>query len=68
MKELGQLRKGDEVVIRGTIEDKRGPTVWLILDGASIGRVAQIPRDVLAEKVGTSPNYGKTSHETYRRG
>ena len=67
-KELGQLKKGDEVILRGTVEDKRGPTVWLILDGASIGRLVSLPRDVIAEPTGKSPNYGKTSHETYRRG
>ena len=58
MKKLDELRPGDEVVLRGTVDVKAGPSVWVILDGESIGRVVKLPCDVLADVSGKSPNYG----------
>lgn len=57
---LGELKAGDEVLIKGTIDCKAGPSIWLVVDGASIGRVVKVPVDVIAVKTGTSPNYERT--------
>ncbi len=57
---LSDLKIGDEVLIRGTIDSKASPSVWLVVDGASIGRVVKMPADVVAVRTGRSPNYERT--------
>lgn len=59
MDELGKFKVGDEVTIHGTIDSKAGASVCLVVDGAYVGRVVRVPRDVLAVKTGKSPNYAR---------
>ena len=59
---LSELRAGDEVILRGTIDYKNGASAWLVLDGVMLGRVVRMSVDVLSDKTGESPNYGKRSN------
>ena len=55
---LEHLEIGDDVILRGTIDTKTRTSVEVILDADFLGRVVRIPSDVMAIKIGESPNYG----------
>jgi len=54
--ELQDLRRGDKILLSATVDHTRGG-VYLIFDGAKIGRVIRMYDDVLAVRVGRSSNY-----------